>query len=155
MPSNYDYQYGIYQLQQLLGVIPGLAGIFHNYTANGDVKTDGSANFISFLIQGDNPTYGDGTSLIADLYLDFGVIGVLVSMFIFGRFIRAHEHKMFIGEYIPSLAWLAILYFFSKSLYLSRSTLMLEVSDIVLAFLIVKLNFSVNKLIAQHQKGQK
>ena len=49
-----------------------------------DWKYDGSANFITYLIQGNDPSYGDGTSASADLYLDFGGYGVFFGLFIFG-----------------------------------------------------------------------
>ena len=47
-----------------------------------------SGSYITHLIQGDDPRYGNGTTVIADFYLDGGLIFVILGMFIFGYFVR-------------------------------------------------------------------
>ena len=59
-------------MQHLLNIVPFVSGLVQKNIFDYDKKFDGSANFITYLIQGEKPRYGDGTSVVADLYLDFG-----------------------------------------------------------------------------------
>lgn len=145
VPDNYDYKYGMYQLKRIIAVIPGASGIFNQVISNGEWKYDDTANFISFLIQGENPTYGDGTSITADLYLDFGFLGMYVGLLIFGLIIGCNEPKLISGnqDYL-NLGWIAILVFLSKSLYLSRSSISLEYSTIILVWCALYINYHIS-----------
>ena len=67
-----DYFFGYFQIRQIVSCIPGAGGIFLKIFGDNNKKYNGSSGYITYLIQGDYPKYGDGTSVTADLYLDFG-----------------------------------------------------------------------------------
>ena len=140
VPDNYNYRYGLYQLNYIFSIIPGLKGITNSLLYDGSVKYTSSSSFITYLIQGDNPSYGNGTSIVADFYLDFGVIGVVAGLFLLGLFIGMNEQRLWKGYQKPTLVWIAILVLLSKAIYLNRSCIGLEFSDIVLIFIFIKLN---------------
>jgi len=138
-----------------VSVIPGLQGLLNKLIYDGNPVFDGSANFITYLIHRRPVDYGDGSSVIADLYLDFGVVGVVVLMLLFGRFISRIELNIYSGNTKFYFRFLVFLTFLSNSVYLSRSTLMLEFSGIVLSYFLIKivimyLNSRANRLVVGH-----
>lgn len=137
VPNEYDYQYGLYQAQYFAGIVPGLRSTLNNLIYDGNQMFNGSANFISYQIQGGKPKYGDGSSIIADLYLDFGVLGCVFVMFFFGLIIKNLEYSIIKNKLVLNFGTLFIFMFISKSIYLSRSTLALELSNIVFSYLII------------------
>ncbi|MBL7086578.1 MAG: oligosaccharide repeat unit polymerase [Candidatus Cloacimonetes bacterium] len=140
VPDFYKFRYGLFQLNYFISIIPGLSGMTNSLLYDGMERYKSSSTFITYLIQGDNPSYGNGTSIIADFYLDFGVLGVVVGLYLLGFFVGRNESRLWKGYQKPTLLWIAILILFSKSLYLNRSSIGLEFSNIVLIFLFIKLN---------------
>ena len=144
VPENYDYGYGVYSSSHFFNIIPGLSGLMLNYLHNNDKKYNSSSAFVSYLIQGDNPKYGDGTSIIADLYLDFGLLGVIIVLFLFGRFIGENDFKLYSGYQKNSISWIALLIFFSFSAYLARSGVFLQLGKIIMVYFIININDALN-----------
>lgn len=140
VPEKYNYQYGLFQMQTIYSIVPGLSGVINLLLFENDIRYDGSANFISYLIQGERPKYGDGTSVVADFYLDFGVFGVVMGLFLFGLFVGKNEYKLYQDYQKPTLLWIAILVFFAQAIYLSRSTIMIEISNIIMIYIFIKIN---------------
>lgn len=94
VPEKYDYFKGKFQIRQILATIPFSSRVT-KYFLDQDWKLRSSAFFITYLIQGNKYTYGNGTSLIADLYMSFGVLGVISLLFILGLIIRKNEINIF------------------------------------------------------------
>jgi len=140
VPDKYDYQYGLFQLQYIYGIVPGLAGRISALLYGTDTKYYSSSKFVTYLIQGNRPTYGNGTSVVADFYLDFGVIGVIVGLFLFGIFVRKNESRLFFGYQYPTFIWIATLIFFSKALYLNRSSIGQELAAIAMIYILIRIN---------------
>jgi hypothetical protein len=139
VPDQYDYGHGTFALSQIASVVPGLGGFVNSLLFGGDSKMDGSANFVTYLIQGQSPTSGDGTTVTADLYLDFGLLGVIVGLFLFGLFIGRFEGKLRSGSQSITFVWVCILAYFANSIYLPRSSLLLELSNAVLSYVLIML----------------
>jgi hypothetical protein len=94
VPEKYDYFKGKFQIRQILATIPFSSRVT-KYFLDQDWKLRSSAFFITYLIQGNEYTYGNGTSLIADLYMSFGILGVISLLFILGLIIRKNEINIF------------------------------------------------------------
>ena len=153
VPEKYDYRYGLFQLQYIYGIIPGLAGIMSKILYGADTQYYSSSKFITYLIQGNRPTYGNGTSVVADFYLDFGVIGVIIGLFLFGLFVRKNEPRLFFGYQYPTFLWIATLIFFSKALYLNRSSIGQELANIAMIYILITINaYLVQKLRKKNVK---
>jgi len=140
VPDNYNFRYGMYQLNYIFSIVPGLTVMTNSLLYDGSVKYTSSSSFVTYLIQGDNPSYGNGTSILADFYLDFGVLGVLLGLYLFGLFVGSNESRLWKGYQRPTLIWIATLIFLSKAIYLNRSSVGLEVSNIILIFIFIKMN---------------
>jgi len=152
VPSKYDYRYGLFQLQYIYGIIPGLAGRMTTLLYGSDTKYMNSSMFVTYLIQGNHPGYGNGTSLVADFYLDFGIIGVIVGLFLFGYFIRKNEPRLFSGYQYPTFTWIATLIFFSNALYLNRSSIGQELAVIAMIYMLIRTNVYI---VAHFKKKKK
>jgi hypothetical protein len=152
VPSIYPHTLGSFQVQRLLAIFPGLSGLYNSYIYNGDKRYDASTNFITFLIQGNNPAYGDGTSITADLYLDFGPSGIFIGMTLLGLFIGLLERRLFKGSfYSTNILWISVIVILSKAIYMSRGTLLSELYVIVNVWLVI----NILNLIIRHIKNRK
>ncbi len=137
VPSKYNYSYGYFQFFHLSSAVPGLNSIILNFIKNNDWKYNGPSNFITFLIQGNSPKYGDGSSSTSDLYLDFGIFGVIGGLFLFGMFLRKNENFL-ISKPPPSLfIWIVISVYFSNALYLGRSSLLFPFQKIIMIYFFI------------------
>lgn len=93
VPKEHDYLYGNFQFRSVLATIPFSSRI-RNEFLNSEKKYSSSAFFVTHMIQGDNYLWGEGTSILADLYLDFGIIGIIIGMFLLGLFFRIIEYRV-------------------------------------------------------------
>jgi len=97
VPEAHPYLYGSIQFRQVLGTIPFASSATKSFF-NDNFRYQSSAYFITWIAQGNSYTYGTGSSVVADLYLSFGLLGVLFGLFLFGMLIRKIELYVF---YIP------------------------------------------------------
>lgn len=134
IPSTHDYFYGLMKLRDLGYSVPFLYRLIPFAYSKKEYE-NGSSSYCTYLIQGVNRTYGNGSSLLADIYLDFGVIGIILIMFFLGKFIVRLDFELFFGN---NLFWLMIgVVFFSYSVYLSRATLVTPLYYIVPSYIIL------------------
>jgi len=140
VPKNHDFLYGRFQMQQLFKALPFLS-IFNQLIYNDtSLKYSSSAFFITWVHQGNNPTYGDGSSCIADFYLDFGLFGVIIGMFLFGYFIRLAEVKMYNKIIPPLFTHIFIIVYLSGAIYIARSFVLFEFKNVVWIFILITFN---------------
>lgn len=140
IPDKHDYLYGRFQLQQALSIIPFGNSIVQLIFEDNSYKYGGSSRFITWIILGDNPYMGHGSSVTSDFYFDFGLLGVVIGMFIFGYSMRYAEVAMF-SQQQPSLFTHAFfIVFLSSAIYISRSTFLIEMKAVVWTFFILFIN---------------
>lgn len=134
IPQHRDFFYGTNQLRELAFSIP----MFHRlvpFIFSDKEYENGSTSYCTYLIQGLNRTYGNGSSLLADIYLDFGLIGIILILPILGALIYKFDLALYFGN---NLYWmLAALVFFSFSVYISRATLSTPLYYMLPGFLII------------------
>lgn len=134
VPSSQEYFCGMMQLRNLGYSVPFLYRLIPFVYSSRDYE-NGSTSYCTYLIQGLDRKYGNGTSLLADIYLDFGIMGIIILMIWLGAFITRLDYELFYGD---SLNWMLVsIVCFSYSVYLSRSTLVTPIYFIVPALLIV------------------
>ena len=135
VPSEHSYFYGQFQFLQIVTVIPLGQILIKNYFEINDSELT-SAKYVTDIVGGIGGS--EGTNCITDLYLDFGVIGVFLGMFFFGRIIRNLEENTF-REKLPKLIILiSYVVICQYAIYIPRSTLMFNFRNIVWIFLIIK-----------------
>lgn len=141
--DNHDYFYGTFQFFQIIAIFPGLGSLVMNITDVQPAEMN-SAVFLSEQILGVN-AYGLGTTCVADIYLDFGIIGVLFLFLFFGRFIRKQELNMFSNEHLTLFALILTLIFFSKAIYIGRSSIIIMFKDAFLTYFITLIGIYLSK----------
>lgn len=145
IPDRHDYLYGSLQLRELLAYIPFSGQLGLKQLFNPHFRYINSPMFCTWLDQGERYTYGSGSALLADIYLNFGAIGIVFSMFLLGRLVR----KLDLCIYDPttSIWWLlAALTFIGCSIYISRATLLTPLYFFIPALILVLIsNYIYNK----------
>lgn len=86
VPVNHPYLYGATMFSDIVGVIPFGGSVYMEMTNLPDMYKS-SSYFFTVLGQGSFFTYGEGSEIIADIYINLGIYGVLIIMLCFGYFI--------------------------------------------------------------------
>lgn len=131
-----SFHYGYFQMKQLIGAIPFCSNVFSQLLNRTAKRYDGSSGFITFLIQGNNPKYGDGTTPIADIYLDFGLVGLIVCLWLFGNMTSSFDQFIYGRRYIGHLPSFLALVYLSSSFYLGRAPLLIVWQRVLPAYII-------------------
>ena len=82
--ENNGLFFGKLMVGNILGAIPFSQSLYLRLTDIESYKLS-SSSFFTYLKYGKNPPSGEGTTLIADIYINFGIFGVFLLMFLFGR----------------------------------------------------------------------
>lgn len=140
IPEKHGFLYGRFQFQQIAVAIP----FFNIFTpilfSDNSAKYNGSSSFVTWVNQGDHPTSGEGTTCIADFYFDFGVIGVVVGMFLFGYILHWAETSIYTLT-LPQLFTHAFsVVYLSYSLFISRSSFLFNFRTVFWVFLVLVIN---------------
>ena len=120
VPRHHDYFLGKLWIGNFLGVIPLAQKIYLKMSGAKDYELN-SAGYITYLRFGSFPTSGEGTSLIADIYLNFGLTGIIIFMFLLGRFMKRLQNELNIQENFYWIITAGI--FASVSFYMGRASL--------------------------------
>lgn len=140
VPDKHDYLLGRFQLQQTLSIIPYGNSIITAIYGDNHWKYGASSRFVTWLNQGENPYSGDGSSVTADFYFDFGILGVIAGMFIFGYYMRAAEMTMYTSV-MPSLfAHSFFIVYIGSAIYISRATFLIQLKAVVWVWFILWFN---------------
>lgn len=152
IPDNHDYLYGEFLIKNLFSTIPGISQILIKlFFDNAPNIRQTPATFITYIIQGNNPRYGDGSSCISDVYMDFGLVGVLFVFIIFGGFVRNLEVVLYEKNISPSL-FLVILSisYFALGISVSRNSIFNPLIISVRIYIFLYLNFLILKTKKQN-----
>ena len=134
IPESHDYFYGVMQLRELVCAVPFLYRFIPFVFSSKDYENS-SSSYCTYLIQGANRTYGNGSSILADLYIDFGYVGIVVFMFIIGHLVVKFDYELYFGR---NIYWqMAAVVFFSFSIYISRATLTTPLYYMIPSFIIM------------------
>ena len=98
VPLREPYLDGKTYFVGLFGVVPFASGFIVD-TFDIDKQYLSSSNYFTYLGQGLYPTYGEGSEILGDIYINFGIYGVFIVMFLFGLmsskfYSKAKEYNM-------------------------------------------------------------
>lgn len=143
VPDKHDYFYGALWVTQLLSPIPFAQSIYMDIMDLEWFEID-SSGYITYLVLGKYPTWGLGTSLIADIYVNFGLPGIIFFMFLLGIFIK----RLSIELKNPSdYKWFIMaITIGGVSFYYSRSNYLMSFRDVIWGFLFFKLMVKTRKI---------
>lgn len=142
-PNTYPHRYGIFSLNNILSAIPFFSAISKELGINSSILPySHSSSFITWYgHNGDMTRSGLGSSTIADLYIDFGPIGVIVILLILGIVIRVLEKKTFTSNLcnIDDFLLIATFVMFSNAIYFPRSMVFFFIKDIMWTLVFYKI----------------
>lgn len=128
--------FGKYQITQVIGIIPGVGTIFKKIFDLDKLDTS-SAEFLTNYIENGNVTHGLGTTCVADVYLDFGIFGVIILFILFGYFIQNLEYTMFTLAN-PKLYQIVLgIVFMSRSIYIGRSSIITVFREVFMIYVLI------------------
>jgi oligosaccharide repeat unit polymerase len=134
--SREAFYWGQLWLSQLLGLVPFLQSAFLSMTgwALDDIS---SASQITGYILGNDRHTGYGTSFVVDMYMNFGVPGILVFSFLYG-WICKHASEWLNGnagfpKFVIAVAFGSLLF------YVTRSSILFQLRPVVWGLLIALL----------------
>jgi oligosaccharide repeat unit polymerase len=136
IPDHHNYFLGKLWLEKFLSVVPLAQSLYLKFT--GDTPYElGSSKYITYLRFGKYPPMGEGTCLIADIYLNFGVIGVIFFMFLLGLFFKKVQNELGLQR---SFYWLIIAVLLaSGAFYMGRGSLFGDLRKLIWGLLIAML----------------
>lgn len=137
---GYDYantnglNYGKSMFFYIVAPIPMLPGFLTHVFFNSTPDELSSAKLIT---KKSKSTYGLGTNMIADLYMAFGLIGVIFFMVLLGYIITICQRKAIYSNNLNFI--IAYAFFISLSIYLPRTTIWEPFRHIIWAIVILNL----------------
>lgn len=134
VPEKVDYGYGTYKIFGLLGVIPLIRGfIFGN-----SLEFEATSKVLNYEMLPPSASWGVGSNIISDFYIDLGVLGIVLGMFLCGLF--AGKVQLSAATF-PTSTKVASIYLISIALFseLPRYTADFPIRPIVWAFLLFQL----------------
>ncbi len=142
--ENFTITYGLTLLGSLLAPIPLMQSFICNLFGISTIMT-GSASFITYLEFGNNPPLGLGTNIVADIYLAFGFIGVLLLFGGLGWLVNFLRYKYSTNNLYAGIAYFILL---SDAIYMCRSSMFGSFRMIAWGIFLV---FIVNKYIKRKE----
>lgn len=116
--DKYGINYGKTMVLYPLSIIPGLQGFVVKIT-DVDSQEFSTSQIITNDAFEEGEGWGLGTNLITDIYMAFGVLGVVILMFILG-FMMQKLQQLFISKQTPKLTILYMI-MLSMAIYLPRA----------------------------------
>ena len=142
--DNHGITYGISMLGNIFRIIPMLSGYLHPLLGLSVYETTSSL-LITKEALGEGSFLGLGTSIIADLYLAFGVCGVMIFMGLLGYFVHYLENKMKYNYIYSTIIYVTLM---SYSVTLVRAEYFYSLNQIVISiFMFVLISNLVSKRV--------
>ena len=131
--------YGLYTVTEVVSSIPFMPSFLQNTLGMPEEKfsSSGFANYHYF--GGYERNWGIGTTIVGDFYLQFGVWGVLIGLFITGLFFRFLDINLYCREktLLGAYTILLVILFSAKSIYMPRAMLTVELPRFVIGSIIL------------------
>lgn len=153
-PDMFPFRKGLFAANNILSIIPFSGRITAALGLSRAAELGHSPAFLDWYTQGNNVTYGVGTSTVADIYLDFGIIGVAVVLFLLGLLFRKVEISVLCrpAHKVPPFVLCTGIVLFSNAIYLPRAILLSMLRNIVWLYLLLLIFVLIDSLFERKAK---
>jgi|UPI000645F2D1 oligosaccharide repeat unit polymerase len=135
-PDRIDFMNGKILLLDIVGVIPFGSRLLGDNLS--EVETTSPVLF-TYLDQGKYSSYGTGSDVVSDIYINFGVYGTIVVFFFFGFCIALVQYKFNIEkDFYWSIVSVTIII---SAIFINRAQLLSPLKDIFYALIFARLFF--------------
>lgn len=136
VPNKHDFLYGSFHVRNIVSTIPFSSRVSSHFFDNRK-RYQSSDFFVTYIIQGEYYTYGNGTSINADLYLNYGALGIIVGLFILGMIFRKTENHVLLED-TPSLNYIILfLFMMGYALPYSRNGFLAPINYIMFTYILL------------------
>ena len=118
----YPHSYGLFFLGGLLKSIPYIGNKIFEIIGIPSIIGEGSARLLTIQFYGEDSVTGLGTTYLAELYIEFGVFGIIIISILFGYLSRFLD-KEINNKNITFETYVLIMFFAGYAFYLGRGTL--------------------------------
>lgn len=139
-----SYKLGEYSILHLLDAIPGISSVYQRLV--GKKYAGGSGEYLTQSFFGKYYLFGLGTTPIAELYLDFGILGIIIGFMIMGVIYKLLDFKLLFENQSSIVSLILLLKFSSMSIYLPRSSITFIATKALYAVIIYLIIIYVSKL---------
>lgn len=139
--DNNGFTFGVSMLGPLLSFIPFAQSILLSLT-NLSIYDISSSMFLTSQTLGEGFTLGLGTNIIADLFLSFGLLGVIIFMFGLGYYVNYLLSK---DDFCSKLQYISLL---SMSLYMIRGEYFSFMRVLIWTYVLYLMLYSINKRLS-------
>ena len=139
------YQYGKYTILSTLTAFPSAKRTYFEKLGLKDIDFS-SADYMTFSYSGPSHTWGTGSTVLGEAYLDFGIIGIILIAFIVGKVFKYVDNIFLIdSRKLNAATIMFVLQFASHAIYISRSSFSFSFSDMVYSYVIyIGIGFIIN-----------
>lgn len=142
-----DKLYGMTHLGSIIGIIPGLGQLLMSLTS---LDFSSSAVYITEKMGAD---HGMGTTVLADIYLNYGILGVVLVFYFFGYLFANLDYRAYSDFKNESLFFKVLfLVYLSYGIYIGRATFLFVFIDVTLVYFILVISSSFNKIFKSKYK---
>lgn len=127
VPDQHPYLNGLTFITVGVGVIPFGGSLLINSFDIPKIYA-GSAMFFTVIGQGPNPSYGEGSEILGDIYINFGLYGTFLIMFFFGVFSAIVTNRAYNYEIKFIIIFIVLLL---SAISMNRGMLFTPLKDIV------------------------
>lgn len=117
------HTYGLFFISSLVQSIPFIGSELLNSIGIADFFQGGTAQLLTELHYGRSPTSGLGTTYLADMYIEFGICGVVIISLLFGIFIRYLDVLLNNKNALSFQMFTLIMFFAGYSFYTGRANI--------------------------------
>ncbi len=142
------FNYGKSMFYYFFAPVPFLPSLMTNIFMNSEPSELTSAYIITKRA---NATYGLGTNIIADLYMAFGMVGVIVFMFLLGYLVTNFQLKAYFSEDMYYI--ITYIFLISFSVYLPRTSIFSPFRHIIWAIVILMFFKSLRLMLIKLSKN--
>lgn len=96
------------------------------------------------IYAGGHDNFQIGTTIVADPYFDFGVIGVIIMLFFVGYCFRLIDHGICIDTPSSAINICVLILFASMAIYIPRSTFIIQIKKLIPIIVLYLINKSFN-----------
>ena len=134
-----DYRYGKYQAVEIMNSVPfGPSLVQHTLGITGPESASGTYATYEYL--GPNPSWGLGSCVIGDFYMDFGIIGVFLCMLLVGLAYRKIDSYLFLSQAASNAVLAFVFIYATRAINVARGTFLGELRGVILIIIILYLN---------------
>lgn len=139
MVDKKGIDYGLGMMESLLGVIPFANSLIINITPLTSLDLSSGLRITAeSLGMTSDLTVGFGTNIIASIYMSFGMIGVIIMMYLLGWMIKYIEQKVCCQNSIYYLLFYGVM--MSYSVYIVRAEYFVFLRYLVWGLIIININ---------------